>query len=131
MKKVIAGILTSIVTVALCIFIAGCSASFSGTYKFYSMSMSSGGVDISYEVGKEYMGVTFKEDMFTLTVNDDNTFTMTMDMMGSNETAKGTWEEKDGKYYLTANGESDVVEVQVDGKKIIFEQDGAKVVLKK
>lgn len=131
MKKVFAGILTGVVTVALCIFMAACSSSFSGTYKFYSMSMDAGGVSINYEVGKEYMGVTFNEDAFTLTVNEDNTWTMSTKMMGANETVSGTWEEKDGKYYLTADGETDTIEVTVDGKKITFDQEGAKVVLKK
>ncbi len=131
MKKVIAGILTCSLTVALCIFMAACSASFNGTYKFYSMSMNTGGVSINYEVGKEYMGVTISEDAFTLTVNDDNTWSMSMKMMGANENAKGTWEEKDGKYYLTTEGETQAMEVTVDGKKITFEQDGAKIVLKK
>ncbi len=131
MKKVIAGILMSVATVALCMFMAACAASFGGTYKFYSMSMNSGGVSINYEVGKEYMGVTFTEDIFTLTVNDDNTWTMTTKLTGSNVTVNGTWEEKDGKYYLTADGEKDEIEVTVDGNKITFEQEGAKVVLKK
>lgn len=131
MKKVIAGMLTGVVTVALCIFMAACSSSFEGTYKFYSMSMNQGGISINYEVGKEYMGVTFNEDMFTLTVNGDKTWSMSTQMMGESETAKGTWEEKDGKYYLTAEGEEDTIEVAVDGKTITFEQDGAKIVLKK
>ncbi len=131
MKKVFAGILMSVVTVAFCIFMAACSSSFSGTYKFNSMSMDAGGVSINYEVGKEYNGVTFNEDMITLTVNDDNTWSMSTQMMGANETTEGTWEEKDGKYYLTAEGESEAIEVTVVGKKITFEQDGAKVVLKK
>lgn len=131
MKKVIAGILTGAVTIALCIFMAACSTSFSGTYKFYSMSMNSGGVSIKYEAGKEYNGVTFNEDMFTLTVNDDNTWSMSTQMIGANETTEGTWEEKDGKYYLTAEGETEAIEVTIDGKKIIFMQEGAEIVLKK
>ena len=131
MKKVIAGMMMSVVAVALCVFMAACSTTFSGTYKFQSMSMSGDGVEINYEVGKEYMGVTFTEDVMTLTVNEDNTWTMTTKMMGSSQTANGTWEEKDGKYYLTAEGETDVMEVTVNGNKITFEQEGAKVVLKK
>ncbi len=131
MKKVIAGMFMSVVVVMLCMFMTACSTTFSGTYKFQSMSMNSGGVNINYEVGKEYMGVTFSEDVMTLTVNDDNTWTMSTQMMGSNATSKGTWEEKDGKYYLTVDGETESMEVTVDGNKITFEQEGAKVVMKK
>lgn len=131
MKKVIAGIFTGLVTVALCVIMAACSASFEGVYKFNSMSMNEGGISINYEVGKEYMGVTFNEDVFTLTVNSDKTWTMATKMFGEGDTVKGTWEEKDGKYYLTAEGETEAIEVTLDGNKITFEQEGAKVVLKK
>ena len=130
MKKVFAGILLSVVTVMLCICMTACTASFPGTYKFYSMSMDMGGISINYEVGKEYNGVTFNEDIFKLTVNEDNTWTMTS-KMGEENTQNGTWEEKDGKYYLAVEGESETIEVTLDGSKIIFEQEGAKVVLKK
>lgn len=131
MKKVIAGITAGVATLLLCIFMAACSSSFTGTYKFYSMSMNMGGVSVNYEVGKEYMGMTISEDAYKLTINDDNTWTMEMSMMGTETTTKGTWEEKDGKYYLSAEGESVTIEATLDGNKLTFEQEGTKVTLKK
>jgi len=131
MKKFFAGLVVSVATLLLCIVMSACSSSFEGTYKFYSMSAQMGGVSINYEVGKEYSGVTFNEDVYTLTVNEDNTWTMEIDMFGSKASAKGTWEEKDGKYYLTTEGESQAIEATLDGNKINFEKDGSKVTLKK
>ena len=51
-----------------------------------------------------------------------------MAMMGD-EPATGTWEEKDGKYYLTVEGES--VEMTLNGATLSFEQEGMKLELKK
>lgn len=131
MKKVIAGITAGVATLLLCVFMAACASSFTGTYKFYSMNMEMGGMSVNYEVGKEYMGVTISEDAFKLTINEDNTWTMETSMAGNENTTKGTWEEKDGKYYLTAEGEDDVIEATLDGNKISFEQEGMKITLKK
>lgn len=128
MKKLIVA-LTSAVVVALCILVTACAQTFAGTYKFKSMSMTSGGISINYEVGKEYNGVTINEDAITLVVKEDNTFTMSMNMMGQSANQDGTWEEVDGKYYFSADGEK--FEVKRDGNKVIFAQNGAEVVLQK
>lgn len=131
MKKVIAGILTLAAVAALCAVMAACSASFAGVYKFSSMSMNEGGVSVNIEAGKEWNGVTFNEDAFILTVNEDYTWTMQSKLFGSQESVKGTWEEGEGKYYLKAEGSGDKMEVTREGNKITFSQDGAKIVLKR
>lgn len=123
MKKIIAGILSAAAIVALCVCMTACSSGIVGTYKFRSMSMKQGGVSVEIKAGESYMGVTVTEDAYQLTVKDDNTFELKMNM-GTETTQNGTWEQKDGKYYFTANGES--VEITLNGNTLIFEQEGSK-----
>lgn len=125
-KAIIGGIITALATVVMCLCLTACSSSFSGTYKFYSMTYEESGVKVELKAGDKYMNmITLSEDYMVLTVNDDNTFSMAA--MG--ETAKGEWKEEDGKYYLIIEGETQ--EVSVSGKSITFEMEGVKVVLKK
>ena len=130
MKKILAGIISSLAVVALCICLTACSTSITGTWKFHKASGTVSGMEIEYEVGKEIAGsgVKITEDFIVITINEDNTFEMKSAMMG-NETLKGNWEEKDGKYYLTIQGEA--VEVKLSGTTLIMEQEGMKVELKK
>ncbi len=128
MKKAVKGLLAAIVFLTLCLCMAACSKGITGTYKFSSMSMQQGGMAVEVKAGEAFMGVTITEDAYTLTVNEDNTWTMKVNM-GEEMTQSGTWEEKDGKYLFTNNGES--MEVSLDGNTLTFEQEGMKIVLKK
>lgn len=130
MKKILAGIISSLAVVALCICLTACSTSITGTWKFHKASGTVSGMEINYEVGKEIAGTGVKitEDFIVITINEDNTFEMKSAMMG-NESLNGTWEEKDGKYYLSIQGEA--VEVTLSGTTLIMEQEGMKVELKK
>lgn len=127
MKKV-KGFLAAVVFAVLLVCMAACSTGITGTYKFSSMSMNQGGLSVEVKAGEEFMGVTITEEAYSLTVNEDNTWTMTVNM-GEVFTQNGTWEEKDGKYLFSAEGES--MEVTLSGNTLTFEQDGAKIVLKK
>ena len=128
MKKAVAAVVTALLTIMLCVCMTACSTGIVGTYKFESMSMVSGGLSVEIKAGQEYMGVTVSEDAYKLEVKGDNTFVLSINM-GTEANVEGTWEEKDGKYYFTAEGEE--IEVTLDGSKVIFEQDGAKITLKK
>lgn len=130
MKKVLAAIVSSLAIVALCVCLAACSqTSITGTWKFHKASGTVSGMEINYEVGTEITGgVKITEEFIVLTINEDNSFEMKSAMMGD-VTQKGTWEEKDGKYYLTVQGES--VEMTLSGSTLTFEQEGMKVELKK
>lgn len=126
-KAIIGGIFTALATVVLCLCLTACSTSFSGTYKFYSMSYEENGMKIELKAGDTYMNmITLSEDYLVMTVNEDNTFTMTS--MG--QTESGTWKEEDGKYYLTSS-DDDTLEATVSGNTVTFEMEGIKVVLKK
>lgn len=127
MKKV-KGFLAAVVFAVLLVCMAACSTGITGTYKFSSMSMNQGGLSVEVKAGEEFMGVTITEEAYSLTVNEDNTWTMKVNV-GEEFTQSGTWEEKDGKYVFSAEGES--MEVTLSGNTLTFEQDGAKIVLKK
>lgn len=114
--------------VILCVCFAACSTGITGTWKFHKASGTVQGIEVNYEAGKEMNGVKITEDFVVLTINEDNTFEIKMAMMGE-ESATGTWEEKDGKYYLTVDGES--MEVTLNGTTLSFEQEGMKLELKK
>lgn len=127
MKKV-KGFLAAVVFAVLLVCMAACSTGITGTYKFSSMSMNQGGLSVEVKAGEEFMGVKITEEAYSLTVNEDNTWTMKVNV-GEEFTQSGTWEEKDGKYLFSAEGES--MEVTLSGNTLTFEQDGAKIVLKK
>lgn len=127
MKKV-KGFLAAVVFAVLLVCMAACSTGITGTYKFSSMSMNQGGLSLEVKAGEEFMGVTITEEAYSLTVNEDNTWTMKVNV-GEEFTQSGTWEEKDGKYLFSAEGKN--MEVTLSGNTLTFEQDGAKIVLKK
>ena len=127
MKKV-KGFLAAVVSAVLLVCMAACSTGITGTYKFSSMSMNQGGLSLEVKAGEEFMGVTITEEAYSLTVNEDNTWTMKVNV-GEEFTQSGTWEGKDGKYLFSAEGKS--MEVTLSGNTLTFEQDGAKIVLKK
>jgi hypothetical protein len=130
MKKVFAGILSSLVIAAVCVIMAACSdVNIVGTWKFSKMSGEMNGLAVEYKVGDELSpGVKLTEDFFVLTIKEDNTFEMKMSAAASNS-ANGTWEEKDGKYYLTVEGNS--VEITLSGNVLSLNQEGMRIELKK
>lgn len=124
MKK-FGAILVAVLCICCMLTFTGCSK-IEGTYKFESMSYVQGGISINVEVGEEYQGVSLNEDFYVLEIAKDGTFTMTVMSM---HTIEGTWEKVDGKYVLTADDEP--ITVEIKGKTLTMEEDGAKVVLKK
>lgn len=124
----------AVTVIIMCIALSACSASIEGTYKFSSMSYSSEGVQLDVKAGEQFMGlITFTEDAFVLEINSDGTISFTTSMMGEESVEAGTWEKKDGKYYLTIGGEEQ--EVTLKGKKLTmsseFEGMSAEIVLVK
>ncbi|MDE7083304.1 MAG: hypothetical protein K2O89_06365 [Clostridia bacterium] len=128
MKKLLAALVSSLAIVALCITLAACSTTITGTWKFHKASGTVSGLEINYEVGKEMNGVKITEDFIVLTINEDKTFEMKMAMMGE-DSVTGEWKEEDGKYYLVVDGQE--VEMTLSGTTLSFEQEGMKMELKK
>lgn len=116
MKKIIAGIVSSLAVVALCICLTACSTTFTGTWKLSKLTISYGGVEQTMEAGKEYNGAKIDSEAIVLEIKEDNTYEIKgvmADAIGGAET--GTWEEKDGKYYL------DEMEVSLNGTTLVIE----------
>lgn len=131
MKKFIAAMVSAIATLALCICLAACSSGVAGTYKFSSVKMTDGTTTVEYKAGDKYFNdVLLNEDSFVLTMNDDNSWELKQDI-GMTATQKGTWEEKEGKYYLTVTEQNRVMEATFDGNTVTLSMDGTTVVLKK
>lgn len=133
MKKTLAIVFTVLVIASLCVSITACGGGVEGTYKFSSMKMDMGGVTITIEADKPATiagtEVTIKADAITLTVNKDNTFEMKGEIMGESASQKGTWENKDGKLLLTAEGEA--IEATIDGNTLTLSMDGQTITFKK
>lgn len=134
MKKVFAGMFAAMAAIVLSICLTACSTSFTGTWKLSSVSVSVGGVETTMEAGKEYEGTVISKDAVVLEIKEDNTFELRgamADTVGG--TQSGTWKEEDGKYYLTAEGET--IEIKMSGTSLIIEQNeegmSVKVTLKK
>ena len=130
MKKFIAAMVSALAALALCICLAACSAKgVEGTYKFSSVKMTNGTTTVEYKVGEKYFNdVVLNETSFVLTMNGDNTWEMKQDI-GVTATQTGTWEEKEGKYYLSVTDQNSVMEATLDGNTITVSMDGTTVVL--
>ncbi len=107
----------------------GAKGGVAGTYKFESMTYAG----ITIEAGDNYLGTTFGEDYMVLTLNEDNTASMTQTMTGLNNTMTGTWAEgsSSSEIVITLDGTSQTA--TVSGGKITMTNTsmGAEVVLAK
>lgn len=126
MKKVAISLVAAISAIIMCIALAACSTNVVGTYKFAAMKGSYGGISVDVKVGDKLMDtIELTEDFMVITLNEDNTATMSA--MG--QETKATWKEEGGKYYLVVG--SDSTEFKVSGNTLTFSQEGAEVTLKK
>ncbi len=130
MKKFIATVSAVLATVFMFVLITACGGgSFTGTYKFSSMTMSGNGVNMDLKVGQEYMGMSLSEDYVVLEIKEDNTFKMTT----AGQEQSGTWKEEDGKYVLTMDGEDQAATLNGTTLTLEHTEEGmsVKIVLKK
>lgn len=67
--------------------------------------------------------------MITLNLNEDGTFKLDVSAMGVSEAQEGTWEEKDGKITLKAEGET-IEGTYADGL-VTLSEEGMSLVFKK
>lgn len=128
MKKITMWLLSLVVAVAgLCAFVACGNKDITGTYKFQSLKMTEGGMTIELKVGEKFMGlVELTEDYAVFEIKEDGTFSVSVMEQAS---TSGTWEEKDGGYVFTSNG--DPISAKLDGSTLIFSEGGVEFTLKK
>ena len=128
MKKFKTLLLTSLTAIVLCFcfLFAGCGGT-AGTYKFDSMTYAGQTVEVG-DQGMDPNGTVIEitEDYFVVTLNEDGTAKV---VEGGEYEMDGTWKEEDGKVIITMQGVDQTFEKS--GSKLIMENDGAKIVLKK
>ena len=120
--KIALAVLLTLVIGLVCLTACG---SVTGTYKFSSMKMESGGVSVEIKAGEEYMGVTISEDAVTLELKSDGTFIVSGSMLGETLSQEGTWEqdeEDSSKLTLTVDGVSQTA--TLDGGTLTMGMDG-------
>lgn len=122
MKKVRNLLITAIVAVCAaiaCFAFAACGGTetaLEGTYKLSSVIISDGENTTTVKVGEEYQGVVLSEDMLTLELRADGTFSLTFDNGDGDE---GTWAKGDGVVKLIV-GET-TIDVPRDGKTVTID----------
>lgn len=124
MKKTLAAFILALTV--FCTLFAACGSNPVGIWKFKSMTGEYGGVAVDYKAGDKMNGVSLTENFCVIEIKEDKTFTMTL---FGEKMEGGTWEEKDGKLLLTADGV--VSEAKVSGKTLEMNEEGFKITLKK
>lgn len=131
-KKFISGILMGLLC-CLCFLFVGCfDKEIEGTYKFKSMTWTEGNIEMEIKAGEKVNGMIISKDYMMVTLNKDGSVVFVSSSTASEtaETETGTWVKAEkGKIAITFDGETQLCEC--DGKKLVFEEDGAKVILKK
>ena len=107
--KVLCAMAAAVLVSAL-VMLAACASSFAGTYGLSSISMDLGGMSMDIEVGEEIMGtgIALEADAFSLVVNEDNTWSMSMNFMGEVQTETGTWRSEGGNLILVDSSNSEI-----------------------
>ena len=119
--KMFTALCAAIAAVVLAISFAACGNA-AGTYKFSSMEVDMGGMKVSVTAGEAFMGMTITEDAFVLELNDDNTWTMSVNFGGATDVTEGEWSAEGSTVTLT--DDSGVSQSgKLDGKNFILSSD--------
>ncbi len=111
--------------------LSACNGSVEGTYKFYSMSYSQGGVTIELKAGEKAGIITLNEDFMVVELNADGTAKITA-MQADDLQGTGTWktdEEDSSKVVITINGQSQTF--THSGSELKLTEKDTTIVLKK
>ncbi len=132
MKKLKMALATVFVFVLGICCLSACGSSVAGTYKFYSLSYSEGGVTVELKAGEKFMGlIELDEDFMVVTLESDGTAKVTS-AMAEDFTGTGSWktdEDDSSKVVITIDGESQTF--THSGSELTMSEDGISFVLKK
>ncbi|MDE7454870.1 MAG: hypothetical protein K2M64_03480 [Clostridia bacterium] len=150
MKRKLAIIALLIIVSAVCVSLVACGNSFSGEYKFSSLTMTVGKTTTTVKANEAIEGTNtvIKPTDITLKLNKDNTFVLQGSLFNQasntdgeddqtvsekNLNEEGTWEEVDGKIFLTAHEQT--IEVKIEDKTLTLDitnlayKGGTKVII--
>lgn len=133
LRKMFAAVLAVAMVCCFSVWLAACgNASVEGTWYFDSMKMNVGGIETSYEVGKEMQGITITKEFMKMEFKSDGSLEMINSMMPSGSVS-GTWTQDGNTVSITFNGETQ--EGTISGNKLTLSETGGgtsqTVVLKK
>lgn len=125
MKKSISMLLVFVMSAMLLVGCGGSSGA-AGTYKMTKVEKD--GQEMEVEEFTKLLGNQKME--CTINLKDDGNVEMSMDMLGVQEDATGTWKEDGDKIVISANGAEQSVDYK-DGKLYLESGKGVKVILEK
>ena len=134
MKKSFAAKVVSLMLVLVCVLglmACGDKKKSDGAGSYGIQKVETGGMSMDLEQLASQMGSDGDEvsSMITLNLNEDGTFKLDVSAMGVSEAQEGTWEEKDGKITLKAEGET-IEGTYADGL-VTLSEEGMSLVFKK
>lgn len=121
MKKLSKAVVVMMMAVMVMAAMAGCgkkkdsTPEIVGTWKVSAVETA--GVSVDFAKYAEQLGQDADSLVMELTAKEDKT--LSMNIMG--QESEGTWEEKDGKYVLTMDGQDQEVAIK-DGKLTFSEE---------
>ena len=105
------------------VMLAACATNYVGSYNLVSMKMEGAGMTVEYVAGQAYNGVTISADACTLEVSEDNTWALTINLMGMSSDSEGTWSTNDdGALVLTESVSGEAIAATLDGSALVFSQ---------
>ncbi len=124
MKKVLALVSVVVIATVLALTLVACSPA--GTYKFDSLSYTSGGVSVEYKAGEEIAsGVTIEADAATLELKKDGTYVFESKIPYFTISRQGKW-TKDGD---KISFDDDDFIATIDGKTLTADYNGMTIVM--
>lgn len=127
MKKLSKVVMVMMVAVMAMAALAGCGGKkdstpeIVGTWKVSAVETA--GVSVNFAKYAEQLGQDADTIVMELTAKEDKTFTM--DIMG--QKSDGTWEEKDGKFVLTMDGQNQ--EITIKDGKLTFSEEATGIIM--
>lgn len=115
-RKMLAAVLTVAMVCCFTVGLAACgNTSVEGTWYFDSMKISTGGIEVSYEVGKEMQGITITKEFMKMEIESDGTLKMINSLLPDGGMS-GTWTQDGNTISITIDG--DTQEGTISGDKI-------------
>ena len=126
MKKCISMLLVFAMSAMLLVGCGGSSSAAAGTYKMTKAEMN--GQEMDMDTLSETLGGQTMEA--TITLKDDGSAEMSVNVLGQEQSASGTWKEDGDKIVINSDNEEQSLDYE-DGKLSLDAGNGVKLILEK